>query len=71
MNIPLFSSTPCPACGETKSISADWQRGVYTCSKCGASPINPYSSVKIEQQPEKIEQNKLDFLFYLVESGRL
>lgn len=68
-----FMFIPCPACGKTHSINVNLLAGVFHCIKCGTSPINPYSKIKIEEQgPETtISQEELDFLEYLIKEGKL
>lgn len=72
---PHYNSIPCPSCGKTKSIDMDMENAYFKCVMCGASPINPYSSIRIEteqqEQPELISQAEIDFLEYLLKEGRL
>lgn len=72
---PLFKNIPCPRCKKKNYIDVDYVQGHFTCTFCGACPINPYSKVdftqEVKQDEAPISQAELDFLAYLIEEGKL
>lgn len=70
---PHYMRTPCPRCQKKGYIDMDMELSCFKCVSCGASPINPYSSLPFKTQTEQkpvVSQEELDFLEYLIKEGK-